>query len=262
MTAGLSAPRAMRKYESASSVATFHLCGEQYRRKYIAGEKDGDNLPGVAGSVLHSIFDEDVKGTPPADMLAEAKRRLRAVEGLEALPYWGAQNAEWWFREGLAIRLDNYHKVRDIWTAHTFEASEVELTVQLADDIPALRGYIDFVAIDSQGRRVLGDWKTGSPKDYQSFQMECYRVAYNLSHPDAPAEYSAIVNLKDKKGPRFALVPATLTVESLADMIRRVATATTFPFSGVHTGACNFCVYRGDRDNPCLPGQVGERSML
>ena len=248
---------------SFSRLALKSRCGEKYRRRYILGAKDSDNLPSVAGSAVHSAVEQAEREGQLDSLLEIAKANLRAVDGLKELQYWGKQNVAWWFRKGLADRCRNYLTWRERAQPRWYLddpalSSEVGILVQFVGSpglpiIPPLLCYLDQVFYDANGRLVIDDLKTGKKKSDHLMQLQFYMLAWNVLHPEEPASYGQLLYLNGSK-PTVDTTMLTLTVDDAVRMLSSLLDERGFPFNGPFTGECNICQFVGD----CPAGQVGK----
>lgn len=261
-------------HASVSQLSLAASCGEAYRRRYIEGEKDASGLPAEAGTAVHtavevweSSFLDAPYSTLPASAGREihelAKQSLRDVPGLRELRYYGKQDADWWFTEGLKVRVDNYlaYRADELDAGWTWERGlgaspfELELDVSFADR--DFKGFIDQVLLDPRGRIVIRDLKCGREKPWHAMQLEFYILGivqqWEMDQDDV---YGQVLYLNGKKpkvqvvAPRMDEANADRMVADLVGMID----AGLFPVTGPFTDSCGFCSFRPD----CPWGAVGQ----
>jgi superfamily I DNA/RNA helicase/RecB family exonuclease len=242
---------------SPSAVETILTCPLRWALQTHGGD-DGDSLASVTGSLVHALVQRAAEGA--------GERELQ--EALDVA--WASVDAgaPWFSRRELANTrrmLASFLAWREQTRAHLTEvAVERELEVAVAEGV-RVRGRVDRLEIDPQGRPVIIDVKTGqtpiSKADAQAHpQLAVYQLATalgafaeTLAGPDrTPARTTPggarLVYLSRAGGSAKERAQEPLDDEGLAqwrDAVAAAARATEGPaFLGRENDTCDRCPVR------------------
>ena len=236
-------------------------------RWFLAREAGGHTASTVAqgfGSLVHGLAEAVVRGEVEADVDAMVAHLDDVWDQLDFAVPW-ASVAERREAEKAIARLVAWHTAdrgREVLAVeHEFS---VALTV--AGDEVVLRGYMDRVERDTEGRVVVVDFKTGKsfPRDKDVAahpQLGVYQVAVRagaaaeIAGPDAPPGGAELVHLRrDVRGkvkiqhqPAPSDDDAWVADEQLAQAVRTVRDE---DFVATVGRACDYCEFRA-----CCPAQ-------
>ena len=265
-----------REHMSFSQVQLAAQCGEAYRRKYIEGAASGpENLPAMAGSAFHAaaegwetayfrsdvptaaaIANDDVWWSEQVELL-EVMTKKALNESLDAydgeLITYGNQDLRFWRKEkikGLAQTYLDYRRVEfergfDWFGAGPEDSVEVECRAEIGG-FPFL-GMIDMIFLDSKGRTVIRDLKTGESKGFHVMQLEQYRLALKRAH-GVEAAYGQLLYVKRSK-PYLQVIDWNLEDGEIDEMVARVRAnveGNTLMVNGPFTGHCAVCDFSAD----------------
>ncbi len=249
---------AVKEHVSHGQVDLFSRCGHRYFKDYIEGAKAWEEtLPTAAGTAVHEVIEEYERERRDDPILPLFQKRLRDVEDVEGLEFWGKKDLRWWTNKGLPLIADNYARLRAV------ERSKGIVPVSWEDELlwttphgQLFTGSVDAIRIrTSDGKAILIDWKTGKQKDAHQMQLELYRVAVEeLGLHDVA--FGQVVYLSDKNGFANTVMPH-LSVEVASKIIGHPREG-TYPYTGVLTGECGFCPHRGT----CPVGTLGDTNVL
>jgi RecB family exonuclease len=227
------------------------------------------------GSVVHALADEVATGRLPAELDALMARLDTVWSSLAYDAPWQSEQQHLEARKALARFLVWHAAPRD----RSLVATEVGFEVDI--DVPGgpvrLRGFIDRVEIDRDGRVHVVDLKTGKnafKKDEVAAhaQLGTYQLAVRAgalgqrlpARPEPGGAELVLLRLDDKasaptSGPKVqgqsALEPSPTWVEDLLDTaVRRVLGESFPPTPNDH---CKRCAFRR-----CCPAQPDGRQVV
>lgn len=263
-----------REHMSFSQMQLAAQCGEAYRRKYIEGHTPGpENLPAMVGSAFHSAVElwegamyREVGIRSPKfgwseqvdflELMTKKQLNIRLDEyelPVETIITYGNQDLEHWRREKIRGLAETYLDFRRVevtrgWDWFGEEPSDM-LEVTVKGDIgghPFL-GQIDMIYLDSRGRLVIRDLKTGEAKSFHAMQVHQYRVAL-LRDLGIFADYGQLLYVKRTK-PYVQVVAWDLEDQYIDEMARRLrenVEGNTLMVNGPFTGHCTNCDFQND----------------
>lgn len=179
------------KYLSPSSVSLFRACPQKFKLSYIDKIKEPPTWHTVLGSFVHEVLEHLYK-EDPKDRNQETVKRI-------ATDRWS--NHGWAERVNqLAEKPDTvagfkrsaFQSMINLWeledpSSTILEGQEVEVLTEI--DGVAMKGYIDRIALDVDGKVVISDYKTGKvpdPKyvadDEKWFQLIAYALMLKEAH--------------------------------------------------------------------------------
>ena len=247
-------------------------CGEAYRRKYIEGHPaDSTNLPAMAGTAFHravqrwetamyrqpQLLHDDFPWPDHVDVL-EVMTKKALLDELdqfpgepEEVPYFGKQDLQHWRKEKLRGLAATYLDYRQLETSRGWhwvgagpeEMLEVEVRALIGGH--EFLGFIDMLFIDSSGRLVIRDLKTGEAKAFHAMQLEQYRLALKRA-TGVEADYGQLLYVKREK-PYVQVVKWGLSDDHIDEMARRLrenVEGNTLMVNGPFTGHCTVCDFR------------------
>lgn len=149
----------MLEHLSYSSISTYLLCGEAWRRRYIAKEPAPVASSLVLGSAFHGAIAAYLRGAPDLEAAYEQSWTTQLERGQEIA----------WDEQQDTVKADGLRMVRstpvrsllnDIRANFDAERGEIERRVELhVPGVPVpIIGYIDIITRDG----VPGDFKTAS----------------------------------------------------------------------------------------------------
>lgn len=270
------------EYVSFSQMSLAAHCGEAYRRKYLApvGTIPALNIYTLFGSVFHSAVEEfethwfhqireKVRNMTEEqadkfwllldeDLLLRTKRQMRiqmTLHGVEEkdLIFYGKHDLKYFYVEKMPLTVKSY-------LAQRRKESEEGVLLDGDEPIEALevlchtdmgtypiKAVIDQVLVDSLGRRVLRDLKTGEPKPEHAMQLEVYRLAMERRGL-GPIAYGQLLYVKREK-PYVQVVKFSLDDEAVDEMINRMRSSilsSSLMVNGPLNGFCQSCDFQAE----------------
>jgi RecB family exonuclease len=222
------------------------------------------------GSVVHALADEVATGKAPAELDALMTRLDTVWSSLAYDASWQSEQQHTEAREALRRFLVWHAAARD----RVLVATEVGFEVELA--MPGgpvrLRGFIDRLELDRDGRVHVVDLKTGKKvfsKDEVGThaQLGTYQLAVRAgalaehlpSQPEPGGAELVLLRLEDGLGPKVQaqapLEPSPSWVEDLLDTAVRRVLDESFP--PIPNDYCNRCTFRR-----CCPAQPDGRQVV
>lgn len=256
-----------RGHLSFSQLVQFANCGEAYRLKYVEQEtSDGLNLPMLAGSALHWAIEQfelhlPLKyDSPTAQAELTKLTRKHVTETMEALDIteadlvvFGKQDLKDWMGKGIPNIAKQYLTARceekeNGWELYYGLPEVKPLEVEVAYNKPPtqlvpVKGVIDQVMLDSKGRIVIRDIKTGKPKPEHALQLEMYAQMFQQTFPGHVPAYGQVMYLS-RGTYKYQVVPFNLSGANFDRMINQTEQSIVmnlFPVTGPITGACGQC---------------------
>lgn len=233
---------------------------------FLGREVHADGPPSAAqgfGNVLHVLADEVASGTSPADLSVLMARLETVWDSLAFEAPWQSRREQAEARAALE-RFLRWHVLRAESGAEPVASErEFEVTLPAGPHEVRIRGVLDRVERDAEGRAYVVDFKTGKGRPTADEvahhpQLAVYQLAVrhdeSVAGPDVEAAGAALVHLRqgaNRKDGGDAL-PAVqhqepLTGESanwvgelLAEAAGRVLDERFTPRTGNHCGACAF----------------------
>jgi len=257
-------------------------CGEEYRLKYVEGlAQEQENLPAVVGTAMHAAVEEfesryDLQGDidlPPqrkmdlwVDLTTRTKNALHHymdsnnLEAGDLLVYGGDTMRK--FQTDLIPKMtEAYLEQRWAEIESGFEwavkgsgalSSEIECLIDIGG--VELLAYVDQLFLDSMGRHVIRDLKTGKPRPGHAMQLEFYHYALFLK-TGIKCDYGQLLYVKGGKL-YVQVVKFSLQPDDILRMIRRLLAQigdNSFTINGPFTDHCKICSVRSN----CVYGNVG-----
>ena len=260
----------------ATSVATFSRCGEQFRRRYLEGERMPPGIAAHVGSgVDHSVTANLTQKIQDGTLLSAEEVRDLARDGFQrALERDGAMLSEEELERGeaavagdaadKAVRLASLHHAE---LAPTIQPVAIQWpwSLELADYDLELVGTAD---IREDGRirdtKTTGKSPSADAAD-KSIQLTAYAMAATVIDgrtPEVTLDY-----LVDLKTPKTAVLSSTRDENDFAALLNRVSvindaiTAEVFPPADPDSWMCSkrFCGFYGTCRFVRRPTQFGAR---
>lgn len=238
---------------SPSRISSFENCPLQFRFANLQGLPQPPQEHLVRGNAVHRAL-ELLFGDEPA-----SRTKVRASETLAATRtefaddgnYAGlglAGPAEDAFWNECARLVDNYFSMED---PASVDGAELETWVEAPIGKVTLRGYVDRMERDADGRLVISDYKTGKApgpryEDKAMAQLQIYAYLVRAMRGEMPAELR-LYFVRDKV--RVDRVPSD---QSLRDVERRATSVHDAIARSCETGRfetrkgplCNYCSFR------------------
>jgi len=167
---------------SFSKMQTFHQCKYQFWQSYVLTKDDPRKLPkeenafAEYGSFVHSLLEKHAKGELEVYELSQEYVRRFSLSVLCSFPESAfVDMEEQYYNDGLKF-FDNY----DGLYGYKIIGIEDEFCDSVSEDI-SLKGFIDLVLEDSDGRLIIQDWKSKSRFKTKKEQREYARQLYLYS---------------------------------------------------------------------------------
>lgn len=267
---------------SFSQLKTAAQCGEEYRLKYVEGlAEEQENLPAVVGTAMHAAVEEFesrhelVTGIdmPPqrkmdlwydlTNMTKKSLHQYMDANDLSAsdLLVYGGQNMKKFQTDLIPKMTEAYLEQRwsEIDTGFQWGikksgalSSEIECLIDIGG--VEVLAYIDQLFLDSMGRHVIRDLKTGSPRAGHAMQLEFYHYAL-FKKTGIQCDYGQLLYVKNGKL-YVQVVKFSLHPDDIERMIRRLVSQigdNSFTINGPFTDHCKICSVRSN----CVYGSVG-----
>ncbi|RMI28097.1 ATP-dependent DNA helicase, partial [Streptomyces triticirhizae] len=233
---------------------------------FLGREAHADAPPSTAqgfGNVLHVLADEVASGTSPADLSVLMARLESVWDSLAFEAPWQSRREQAEARAALE-RFLRWHVLRAESGAEPVASErEFEVTLPAGPHEVRIRGVLDRVERDADGRAYVVDFKTGKGRPTADEvarhpQLAVYQLAVrhdeSVAGPDAETAGAALVHLRQGAARRDGgdELPAVqrqepLTGESenwvgelLAEAAGRVLDERFTPRTGSHCGTCAF----------------------
>jgi ATP-dependent helicase/nuclease subunit A len=159
------------------------------RRGRGRGAESDASAGAVLGRIVHRMFQAEVRGDRPPGELAEAARGFVLPEEewtVRETPGLSAQAARifagMWSQPGLQSALDGAECRYEVPFSLTVAGSKRRARRRV------LRGVIDCLAIRPDGRVVVVDFKTGTPREADRRQLGAYLDAARSMFPGSAVE--------------------------------------------------------------------------
>jgi RecB family exonuclease len=221
------------------------------------------------GSIVHALAAAVVTGEVPADVDAMRAHLDRVWSQLDFVVPWAGVKERREAEDALA-RFLAWHRAergrRPVAVEHEFSVS-----FEVAGEPVTLRGSMDRVEVDEQGRVVVVDFKTGKsqPKEddiAEHAQLGAYQLAVrhgavdDLVGPGARLGGAELVQLRKSVRNRTkvqhqpALAPSSFAEEQLGSVVRSVRDEAFAATPGGHCTHCEFAT--------CCPAQAEGAFLL
>lgn len=246
---------------SASALACFARCPEQFRREYVHGERRPQSPAATVGSAIHRTLDvmwrykvredEDLPFDLALGVYVDVLRDISGVYEHKGILEWGPDGSDAWLLRG--------RKALDAYTSQVAAgvhpvASEEVFVRQIAGVPVPFCGFLD-VRTD----RAMVDTKFGAKKHRQitadwRIQALLYLQAFDLPMEYHSASYSGEV-MTPATEPGLRLERTAQAFLAGAELVRRYTAAIlayagtfgvheTWPGNITHTWACSSCSFR------------------
>jgi RecB family exonuclease len=221
------------------------------------------------GKVVHALAEEVASGRAPADLEVLMERLDTVWDGLAYDAPWQSAQQRTEAREALR-RFLTWHAGRD----RELVATEVsfETDVHVPGGTVRLRGFMDRVELDNDGRVHVVDLKTGkrpfvAGKVATHAQLGTYQLAVREGaldtvlrpRPEVGGAELVMLRVDDGPGPKVqqqaALEPSPSWVEALLDTAVRRVLGESFPPTPQER--CDRCAFRR-----CCPAQPDGRQVV
>ena len=242
-------------YLSPSSVSLFRACPQKFKLSYIDKIKEPPTWHTVLGSFVHEVLEHLYKQDP--------KDRNQEIVKVIATDRWS--NHGWAEKVNkLAEKPDTiagfkrsaFQAMINLWeledpTTTILEGQEVEVLTEI--DGVALKGYIDRIALDADGKVVISDYKTGKVPDskYVSDGEKWFQlIAYALMLKEAHQKTTSTLELYylSKKTKHSVAVTQEHLVNAQQVIVRTRKSIDESCTSGEFicnvTNLCNWCYYK------------------
>lgn len=267
-------PAALPNHLSASQITMFQRCPEQYRRRYLLGEKARPGAALIWGSADHYAHEQNFgqKITTGTD-IPEEDVKLAFAEGFDrAVDRNGGQSEIEWDEKpgtlkdkGVAL-VGVYHQ--QVSPRIQPVAVEEKFTIHIPQVPVPVIGYVDVVTEAVGIERKTAGRKESVPKPDWRIQGLIYQavkrmpVEWHISaKTKVPGVYTAV------EEPRLLLPLNHATVDATLQLMQTVAKAITgyhnlygpddpWPGAITHPWACGYCGYR-----PTCPWWAGENAV-
>ena len=262
----LKAPR----YLSPSSISLFRGCPQKFKLSYIDKIKEPPAWHAVLGSFVHEVLEYLYKEDP--------KNRTQETVKRIATDRWS--NHGWAEKVNeLTEKLDTitgfkqsaFQAITNLWeiedpTTTILEGQEVEVLTEIEG--VAMKGYIDRIALDADGKVVISDYKTGKvpdPKyvtnDEKWFQLIAYALMLKEAHQKMTStlelyylskrvKHSVDVTNEHLENAQRVIVRTRASIDELSK---------SGEFSCNVTNLCNWCYYKKIDICPAHRGNSGRR---
>ena len=243
------------KYLSPSSISLFRGCPQKFKLSYIDKIKEPPSWHTVLGSFVHEVLEYLYKEDPKNRTQEELKRI--------ATDRWSNHG---WAEKGndLAEKLDTvagfkrsaFEAMINLWeledpTTTILEGQEVEVLTEIEG--VALKGYIDRIALDTDGKVVISDYKTGKVPDskYVSDNEKWFQlIAYALMLKEAHRKTTSTLELYYlSKKVKHSVVVTQEHLGNAQQVIVRTRkgideSCKSGEFTCNVTNLCNWCYYK------------------
>ncbi|SOD60987.1 Superfamily I DNA or RNA helicase [Streptomyces zhaozhouensis] len=233
---------------------------------FLGREAHADGPPSTAqgfGNVLHVLADEVASGTSPADLSVLMARLDTVWDSLAFEAPWQSRREQAEARAALE-RFLRWHVLRaDTGAEPVASERDFEVTLPAGPHEVRIRGVLDRVERDAEGRAYVVDFKTGKGRPTAEQvthhpQLAVYQLAVrhdeSLAGPDVEAAGAALVHLRQgaarKDGGEslpavqhqepLAEASTNWVGELLAEAAGRVLDERFAPRTGNHCGSCAF----------------------
>ncbi|MFN2522111.1 MAG: ATP-dependent helicase [Mycobacteriales bacterium] len=255
---------------SGTSLDGLETCPLRWFLEHEVHAKEAASTAMGFGKVVHALAEEVSTGRTPADLDVLVERLDTVWDALAYDAPWQSAQQRSEAREALRRFLEWHTAARDRELVATEVFFEVEVptpagTVQL-------RGYMDRVELDTEGRVHVVDLKTGkrpfaAGKVASHAQLGTYQLAVRggaldeqlPSRPEVGGAELVMLRVEDGPGPKVqaqpALEPSPTWVDALLDTAVRRVLGESFP--PTPQDRCDRCAFRR-----CCPAQPDGRQVV
>jgi len=256
------------KYLSPSSISLFRGCPQKFKLSYIDKIKEPLAWHAALGSFVHEVLEYLYK-QDPKDRTQEAVKRIATDR---------SSNHGWAERVNkLAEKLDTvagfkrsaFQAMINLWeledpTSTILEGQEVEVLAEIEG--VAVKGYIDRIALDADGKVVISDYKTGKVPDskYVADDEKWFQlIAYALMLEEAQQKTTSTLELYylSKKVKHSVAVTQEHLVNAQQVIVRTRTSidesCRSSEFTCNVTNLCNWCYYKKINVCPAHLGGIG-----
>lgn len=243
------------KFLSPSSISLFRACPQKFKLSYIDKIKEPPSWHTVLGSFVHEVLEYLYKEDPKNRTQEELKRI--------ATDLWS--NHGWAEKvNDLAEKLDTvagfnrsaFESMINLWELEDpkitiLEGQEVEVLTDIEG--VAMKGYIDRIALDADGKVVISDYKTGKVPDskYVSDDEKWFQlIAYALMLKEAHRKTTSTLELYYlSKKVKHSVVVTQEHLRNAQQVIVRTRkgideSCKSGKFTCNVTNLCNWCYYK------------------
>jgi RecB family exonuclease len=255
---------------SGTSLEGLDTCPLRWFLEHEVHARDAASTAMGFGKVVHALAEEVSTGRTPADLDVLMERLDTVWDGLAYDAPWQSAQQRTEAREALRRFLAWHTAARDRELVATEVPFEVE--VQVPGGTVQLRGFMDRVELDTDGRVHVVDLKTGkrpfaAGKVKAHAQLGTYQLAVRAGAldkelPDRPEVGGAelvMLRVEDGAGPKVqqqaTLEPSPSWVEALLDTAVRRVVGESFP--PTPQDRCDRCAFRR-----CCPAQPDGRQVV
>ena len=205
---------------SATLFVTYRACPQQALGR-LRGSYPEDSVASFKGSLAHRIFARHLTSgpIPDADLPQVCREEIGAPDGhlnmkLAALDLSRPSR----LAPVLAEVGDLYARFKR-FPSDGFRSAEVNLEVNVGGDV-TLRGRVDAIFEDQDGRASIVDWKTGSWLEDVEPQLAFYSLVWALEHGVLPIGAEAVsVQTGERTGITPTVDQADRTAREVAAMV-------------------------------------------
>lgn len=258
------------KYLSPSSISLFRVCPQKFKLSYIDKIKEPPTWHTVLGSFVHEVLEHLYK-EDPKDRNQETVKRIATdrwsnhgwVEKVNELTE--KLDTITGFKQSAFQAITNLWKLEDPTTT-ILEGQEVEVLTEIEG--VAMKGYIDRIALDADGKIVISDYKTGKVPDprYVADDVKWFQlIAYALMLKEAHQKLTSTLELYYlSKRVKHSVDVTNEHLENAQRVIVRTRASIdelskSGEFSCNVTNLCNSCYYKKIDICPAHRGNSGLR---
>lgn len=225
---------------SFSRLDSYEMCPAKYFYTYIAKEERTFGPAATLGNILHSVLEDHVGGDLKFEVLVDSMKEHREA-------YDPDHKIE---QPLIDVGVEMLAEFVDNHVDDKFDIIGKELPFEIIVGTARIRGFIDLVIRDPDGRIHIIDYKSGRHEitfknTPTSLQLGIYALATNFLFPEESAIYAELYYLRSgrRKGHLFTQADMETTYDRVLGQVNTIIEDVNFRFTD-NPQPCSFCDFR------------------